>query len=62
MCVSTNWRYNSTNKIPITTFSLAEYVPVKYGINFTADMWIFVWAVEQVWYYHWYTHCQAIPS
>ena len=36
------------NKITITTFSL---VPVKYGINFTAAMGIFVWAVKQVWYY-----------
>ena len=29
---------------------LAGYVPVKYGINFTADMGIFVWAVKWVWY------------
>ena len=36
------------NKIVITTFSL---VPVKYGINHTAAMGIFVWAVKQVWYY-----------
>ena len=26
------------------------YIPVKYGINLTADMGIFVCAVEQVWY------------
>ena len=36
------------NEIVITTFSL---VPVKYGINHTAAMGIFVWAVKQVWYY-----------
>ena len=48
----TNWCYTVThilaNKIVITTFSL---VPVKYGINHTAAMGIFVWAVKQVWYY-----------
>ena len=37
------------NKIVITTFSL---VPVKYGINHTAAMGIFVRAVKQVWYYN----------
>ena len=35
------------NKIVITTFSL---VPVKYGINHTAAMGIFVRVVKQVWY------------
>ena len=48
----TNWHYTVTqilaNKIVITTFSL---VPVKYGINHTAAMGIFVRAVKQVWYY-----------
>ena len=34
-------------KIAITTFSL---LPVKYGINFTATIETFVWAVKQVWY------------
>ena len=47
----TNWRYTVTqilvNKIVITTFSL---VPVKYRINFTAAIGIFVRAVKQVWY------------
>ena len=46
-----NWHYTVTqilaNKIVITTFSL---VPVKYGINHTAAIGIFVWAVKQVWY------------
>ena len=37
------------NNIVITTFSL---VPVKYGINHTAAMGIFVLAVKQVWYYY----------
>ena len=37
------------NKIVSTTFSL---VPVKYGINHTAAMGIFVRAVKQVWYYN----------
>ena len=48
-----NWRYTVTqilaNKIVITTFSL---VPVKYGINHTAAMGIFVRVVKQVWYYN----------
>ena len=48
----TNWCYTVTqilaNKIVITTFTV---VPVKYGINHTAAMGIFVWAVKQAWYY-----------
>ena len=48
----TNWRYTVTqilaNKIMTATFSL---VSVKYGINHTAAMGFFVWAVKQVWYY-----------
>ena len=53
-CLS-NWRYTVTqilaNKTVITIFSL---VPVKYGINHTAAMGIFVRAVKQVWYYESY--------
>ena len=49
------------NKITITTFSLAGYVPVgyvtvKYGINFTADKGIFVWAFDMgifEWAFEW---------
>ena len=44
---ATLWTKILANKIVITTFSL---VPVKYGINHTAAMGIFVWAVKQVWY------------
>ena len=47
----TKWRYTVTqilaNKLVITAFSL---VPVKYGINHTAAMGIFVCVVKQVWY------------
>ena len=45
---ATMWTKILANKIVITTFSL---VPVKYGINHTAAMGIFVRAVKQVWYY-----------
>ena len=44
---ATQWTKILANKIVITTFSL---VPVKYGINHTAAMGIFVRAVNQVWY------------
>ena len=27
-------------------------LPVKYGINFTATIETFVWAVKQAWYYN----------
>ena len=36
-----------TNKITITTFFTGT---IKYGINFTAAMGNFAWAVKQVWY------------
>ena len=61
------------NKIVIITFSL---VPVKYGINHTAAMGIFVWAVKQVWvlwrishacmhmqeYYWWFKYWRFYPK
>ena len=34
-------------------YSFFSMVPVKYGINFTAAIGIFVWAMKQVWYYFW---------
>ena len=36
------------NEIMIATFSL---LPMKYGINFTAVIGTFVWAIKQIWYY-----------